>query len=64
MSDFDCPYCSWSMSREDINDQVHEDNHIGEWDVTCTNCKKIFELEAEPDILYWATPKEPTNDQP
>lgn len=62
MSDFFCPYCSWSMSREDINDQVHEDNHIGEWDVKCNNCKKVFELEAEVSIDYWATPKEPANE--
>lgn len=60
--DFNCPHCSWGMSREDINDQVHEDNHIGEWDVECNNCKKVFELQAEASIDYWATPKEPAND--
>ena len=61
MSEFNCPYCSWGMNKEDTD--IHEDEYIGEWDVTCTNCKKVFELEAEPDISYWANPKEPTNDQ-
>ena len=60
MHDFDCPYCSWGMDREDID--VHENSHIGEWDVACRNCKKVFELTAEPSIDYWATPKEQTND--
>ena len=46
MYDFDCPYCSWGMNRDDINDQVHEDNHVGEWDIECNNCKKTFELKA------------------
>ena len=62
MYDFNCPYCSWGMDREDINEQVHEDDHIGEWDVSCRNCKKVFKLEAEASIDYWATPKEQSND--
>lgn len=56
-SDFNCPYCSWGMSREDIYDQVHEDDHIFEEDVKCTNCKKVFELQAEPDINYFTNTK-------
>ena len=64
MYDFDCPHCSWGMNRDDINDQVHEDDHVGEWDIECNNCKKSFELKAEPSITYWAEKKtqEPTND--
>lgn len=64
MNDFDCPHCSWGMDREDINDQVHEDDHVGEWDVKCNNCKKVFELQAEPSIDYWVHTKikEPSND--
>lgn len=58
MMDFDCPYCSWGMNREDINNQVHEDNHIGEWDIKCTNCKKDLVLTAEPSIDYWVYKKE------
>ena len=46
------------MNREDINNQVHEDNHIGEWDIKCTNCKKDLVLTAEPSIDYWAYKKE------
>lgn len=52
MYDFECPYCSWGMNREDITDQVHEDDHVGEWDITCTHCKKVIELVAEPSINY------------
>ncbi|EXB86810.1 MULTISPECIES: hypothetical protein [Acinetobacter] len=59
MHDFDCPYCSWGMNREDINNQVHEDDRIGEWDVQCNNCNKVFELQAEPSINYWVHSKEP-----
>ena len=62
MHDFDCPYCSWGMNREDVNEQVHEDCHIGEWYIACPNCKKVFELKAEASIDYWATPKEQSND--
>ncbi|WP_248122710.1 hypothetical protein [Acinetobacter radioresistens] len=46
------------MNREDINSQVHEDNHIGKWDIKCNNCKKDLELEAEPSIDYWIYAKE------
>ncbi|WP_121775795.1 hypothetical protein [Acinetobacter bereziniae] len=53
MKDFYCPYCEHGMNREDINSQVHEDNHIGEWDVQCNNCNKVFELQAEASIDYW-----------
>jgi len=56
--DFNCPHCSWGMNREDINSQVHEDNHIGEWDVQCNNCNKVFELQAEANIDYWVHVKE------
>lgn len=58
MHEFNCPYCSWGMNREDINSQVHEDNHIGEWDIECNNCKKVFELQAEASIDYWVNAKE------
>lgn len=60
MHDFNCPYCSFGIDREDID--VHEDEHIGEWDVTCPKCKKVFELEAEASIDYWATTKDQPND--
>jgi hypothetical protein len=53
------------MNREDINSQVHEDDHIGEWDVQCNSCKKVFELQAEASIDYWVHVKEaqePAND--
>lgn len=59
MYDFYCPHCSWGMNREDINSQVHEDDRIGEWDVQCNNCNKVFELQAEPSINYWVHSKEP-----
>ncbi|MCU4438687.1 hypothetical protein KTI07_04000 [Acinetobacter lwoffii] len=59
MYDFHCPHCSWGMNREDINDQAHEDDHIGEWDIECTSCKKVFELQAEAGIDYWVHVKEP-----
>lgn len=65
MYDFYCPHCSWGMNREDINSQVHEDDHIGEWDVQCNSCKKVFELQAEASIDYWVHVKEaqePAND--
>lgn len=62
MYDFNCPYCSWGMDREDINEQVHEDDHIGEWDVSCRNCKKVFKLEAEASIDYWAISREQSNE--
>ncbi|MBI1452989.1 hypothetical protein IL972_13805 [Acinetobacter sp. FL51] len=65
MYDFYCPHCSWGMNREDINNQVHEDSHVGEWDVQCNKCKKEFELQAEVSIDYWThvkEPQEPTND--
>lgn len=55
MYDFDCPYCSWGMNRDDINDQVHEDDKIGEWAVKCNNCGKDFDLVAEPLINYWSS---------
>lgn len=55
MYDFDCPYCSWGMNRDDINDQVHEDDKIGEWAVKCNNCGKDFYLVAEPSINYWSS---------
>jgi transposase-like protein len=58
MYDFDCPHCSWGMNRDDINNQVHENDHIGEWDVQCNNCKKTFELKAEESINYWASTEE------
>lgn len=57
MKDFYCPYCEHGMEREDINEQVHEDNHVGEWDVECNNCKKVFELQAEASIDYWVNAK-------
>ncbi|WP_407410697.1 hypothetical protein [Acinetobacter sp.] len=53
MYDFHCPFCSWGMDREDINDQVHEDDHVGEWEVKCNHCKKDFTLEAQPSIDYF-----------
>ena len=65
MYDFNCPCCSWGMNREDINNQVHEDDHVGEWNVQCSNCKKVFELQAEASIDYWVCvkePREPAND--
>lgn len=64
MYDFNCPYCSWGMNRDDIYSQVHEDDHVGEWDIECNHCKKVFELQAEASIDYWVTGKaqEPTND--
>lgn len=64
MYDFHCPHCSWGMNRDDINDQVHEDDHIFERDIKCNNCHKIFELQAEPSIDYWTSikSKEPSND--
>ena len=62
MYDFYCPHCDWGMNREDINDQVHEDDHIGWWDVQCNNCKKVFELQAEANIDYWVNAKA-TQDQ-
>lgn len=58
MYDFFCPHCSWGMNRDDINDQVHEDDHIGEWDVKCNNCKKVFKLQAEASIDYWTNVRE------
>ena len=58
MYDFNCPYCSWGMNREDINNQVHEDDHIFESDIQCNNCKKIFELKAEATIDYWVDTKD------
>lgn len=57
MMDFYCPYCSHGINRDDINDQAHEDDHIGEWDIQCTNCKKVFKLEAEASIDYWVYKK-------
>ena len=64
MYDFNCPHCSWGMNREDINNQVHEDDHIGEWNIKCNKCKKPFGLEAEASIDYYVSVKtqEPTND--
>ena len=65
MYDFYCPHCSWGMNREDINDQVHEDDHIGKWVIKCNNCEKALELEAKASIDYWIYAKEaqePAND--
>lgn len=64
MYDFHCPHCSWGMNRDDINGQVHEDDHVGEWDVKCNKCQKAFELEAEASIDYYVSTKaqEPSND--
>lgn len=63
MYDFECPHCSWGMNREDINDQVHEDDHVGEWDITCPNCKKVIELVVEGTIDY-STYSKKTQEQP
>lgn len=52
MYDFNCPYCSWGMNRDDINNQVHGDDVLGYWDVKCPTCKKQFTLTAEPCIDY------------
>lgn len=57
MYDFHCPHCSWGMNRDDINDQVHEDNHVGVWDIQCNNCKKDLKLQAEPCIDYFVSAK-------
>ena len=57
MMDFDCPHCSFGMNKEDIS-EIHEDDVIGEWDITCRNCKKEIKLIAEPSITYWAHVKE------
>ena len=52
------------MNRDDIYDQVHEDDHVGEWDIKCNHCNWVFKLEAEASIDYWVTEKaqEPAND--
>ncbi|MCR4532794.1 hypothetical protein [Acinetobacter venetianus] len=50
MNDFYCPYCEHGMNKEDTC--IHEDDVLGEWEVECSECKKTFELTAEPDILY------------
>ena len=57
MYDFYCPYCSCGMNRDDIYDQVHEDDHVGEWDIKCNHCNWVFKLEAEASIDYWVTEK-------
>ena len=53
MTDFYCPYCEHGMNKEDTCN--HEDDVFGEWEVECPECKKTFELTAEPDILYSTT---------
>lgn len=50
MNDFYCPYCEHGMNKEDTC--IHEDDVLGEWEVECSECKKTFELTAEPDIFY------------
>ena len=57
MMDFDCPHCSFGMNKEVIS-EIHEDDAIGEWDITCRNCNKEIKLIAEPSITYWAHAKE------
>jgi hypothetical protein len=57
MYDFYCPYCNFGMNRKDINEQVHEDIQVGDWDIQCTSCNKEFELCAEVNIDYWANEK-------
>jgi len=61
MKDFYCPYCEHGMDKDEVN--VHEDDVLGEWEVECLECKKTFELTAEPDILYSTAELEPANDQ-
>ncbi|NUF61578.1 hypothetical protein PYR74_09915 [Acinetobacter bereziniae] len=58
MKDFYCPHCEQGIDRDEIYDQVHEDNHVGEWEIVCPNCKKDFELQAEASIDYWVHVKE------
>lgn len=53
MKDFECPYCSHGMIKEDIS-EVHEDDVTGEWDITCRKCNKEIKLIAEPAITYEA----------
>ncbi|MDV2440324.1 hypothetical protein QR665_12705 [Acinetobacter gerneri] len=37
---------------------VFEDDHVGEWEIQCPNCKKDFELIVEASIDYWVHVKE------
>lgn len=60
MMDFNCPYCSFGMNKEDIS-EVHEDDLVGEWDIECRNCKKEIKLNGEATVDYWAVAK---NDLP
>lgn len=48
------------MDKDEVN--VHEDDVVGEWKVESSECKKTFELTAEPDILYSTHEMEPAND--